>query len=163
MTSQLDSMYVAIYWLCTWENLKIRFLTRKVWIRLQSNANDFWGSMVYVSWLGGRRVATLSSDLNNIYPSCWLWIQDVLKEISKFDFGKATHTRSSIRFINLHWAFSMLFEMGIKITFSSWETELAKDPIIFSPSKARIWIKIFRPWEILSKFLLNYSCFFKVK
>lgn len=163
MTSQLDRMYVAIYWLCTWENLKVHFLIRKVWIILQSNANDFWGSLVYIIWGGGRRIATLSSDLNNIHSSCCLRIPDVLKQISKFDCGKATHTRSSIKFINLHWAFSMLFEMGMEITFSRWETDLAKVSIIFSPSKARIWIRIFWPWEKLSKFLLNYSCIFKVK
>lgn len=90
MISQLDRMCVAIYWLFTWETLRICFLMRKIWIILQPWANNFWGSLVCINWLGGGRAGTLSGILNVIHLSCCHRIHGVWTEISKFNFWKVT-------------------------------------------------------------------------
>lgn len=160
MISQLDRIYVAIYWLCTRENLRICFLMRKIWILLQPRTKDFWGSLACISWLGGEKARTLSGDLNVIHLSWCHWIPEIWN-LKMWFYQSHAYKLSDLAY--LYWALTMLFKMGMKTTVCRRETELVWAPMILSPSRARIWIKIFWPWEKLRELLVNYSCFFKAK
>lgn len=57
-------------------------------------------SQWFLRFTGLHQLARTGKGCNFIsgHPSCCLWIQDVFKEISKFDFSKAALLRPSIRF-----------------------------------------------------------------